>query len=337
MSNRIVGGKVLLIGDLHISDIFTGKHKDYLSNCFSVLGKLSRIIDEKQPSAIVLMGDIVGNRETNIKSREVLSKFCDVLQAWNNVCPVYTVTGNHDLKGFSDLTFLSRLGLIRTSASFDGVLDYYGTEEQELPEARFHIVDFGDERRELDICHGTSNIVLGHNNFTIQGVTNWYQEHDGLEVAMMSNFADVDMVISGHIHAPSPDIAQVRTTSGNTCQLLYLGCPTRPSKDANIYTSCWVGEVEYFAELGYTDVNTIALELDAIEDVFYEDDELITEKTEYELQEELRKENLKGVLEDLTKYRLGAGDPIQQIENIASGSEQAKATAIKYLHLAIEQ
>ncbi len=336
MSEKVVGGKILIIGDLHISDIFTGKHKDYLGNCFSVLSKLSAIIEEKQPSAIILLGDIVGNRETNIKSREVLSKFCDILQKWNNICPVYTVTGNHDLKGFSDLTFLARLGLVRTSQNCGGIIDYYGNAEQELPEVRFHLVDYGDEHREFDLCHGTSNIVLGHNNYTIQGVTNWYQQHDGLEVAMMDNFANIDMVISGHIHAPSPDIAQVRTVSGEICQLLYLGCPTRPVKEPSNYDTCWVGEIEYFDSLGHTDVNTIPLELGSSADLYYDDGELINEKSETEIQEELRRENLKGVLEDLTKYRLGAGDPIQQIQNIVGANDASKKVAIKYLNLALD-
>ena len=49
---------------------------------------------------------------------------------------------------------------------------------------------------DFDLCQGnTSNIVLGHNNYTIAGVTNWYSEHDGIELGMMRNYSGVDMVI----------------------------------------------------------------------------------------------------------------------------------------------
>ena len=36
--------KVLIIGDLHISDRFSGKHKDYLQNCFDCLDMIEKSI-----------------------------------------------------------------------------------------------------------------------------------------------------------------------------------------------------------------------------------------------------------------------------------------------------
>ena len=330
----VVGGNILFIGDLHISDVFQGKHKNYLSNCFKILGRLSKEINESQPSAIVLLGDLVGWSETNIKDRQVLSMFCKELIEWNNICPVYAVRGNHDIKGYPDFMFLTELNLLITSEKCGGYFDYYGYEGQEVPEARFHIVDYNDEDKILDYYEGTSNIVLGHNNYTIDGVTNWYNEHDGKEINMIRNFSNVDMIISGHIHTPSPEIVSTQLSSGKNCMLFYPGCPTRPIKEKNTYTSCWLVYIGYNERKKDTDINTIEFKLDAVEDVFYTDEEFITDKTEEEVNEEIRREALKEILDDAIKYRITTGDPIEQIDNIPNASDEAKSVAKDYLQLA---
>lgn len=339
MYNKIVGGKIMIIGDLHFSDVFTGKHKNYLENCFWVLGKISKKIEETKPSAIVLGGDLIGWTETNVKDRQVLSMFCKVLQSWNDVCPVYSVKGNHDIKGYPDFLFLSELGLIITSAECGGYFDYYGTEDQENPEVRFHFVDYGDEDKALNILHaeGSSNIVLGHNNYTIQGITTWYSDHDGKELGMMQNFGDVDMVISGHIHNPSPEIFSTQMPSGKDCMLFYTGCPTRPIKEKNLYESCWYVFVEYNNTTKSTDINTDEFKLLPAKEVFYDDEDFVDDKSEEELQEGIRKEKLTEVLGDLLKYRISDGDPIKQIQNIPHASPEAKTIATQYLTIAINQ
>ena len=112
-------GEILIVGDLHFSDVFTGKHKNYLKNCCGVLGDISAKVKEVQPSALVLLGDIIGWNETNIKNREVLSVFCKELKSWNEICPVIVVKGNHDIKGYPDFLFLEDIGLIKTSTELN--------------------------------------------------------------------------------------------------------------------------------------------------------------------------------------------------------------------------
>ena len=337
MSNtnyKIVGGEILIIGDLHISDVFQGKHKDYLTNCFSVLGRLSKIINDKKPSAVVLLGDIIGWTETNIKDRQVLSMFCKELVEWNAICPVFAVRGNHDIKGYPDFLFLEELNLLITGTKCDGYFDYYGYEGQEKAEVRFHIVDYKDEDRVLNYAEeGVSNIVLGHNNYTINGVTTWYAEHDGIEINMLQNFSNVDMIISGHIHTPSPEIVSTQLSSGKTCMLLYPGCPTRPIKESNLYDSCILVWVRYNTKRGITDIDTEQFELEPYANIFYEDDTIINEKSEEEIQEEIRKDALKEILEDVLKYRITGGDPIEQVNNVPNASEEAKEMARNYLQL----
>ena len=332
----IVGGKIMFIGDLHISDVFTGKHKDYLTNCFGILGRLTKEINLKKPSLIVLLGDIIGWTETNIKDRQVLSMFCKLLKEWREIAPIYAVRGNHDTKGYPDFLFLNELGLITTSDQIGDHFDYYGYEGQEMPEIRFHIVDYNDENKVLDylVNDNTSNIVLGHNNYTIDGVTNWYQSHDGKEINMLKNFSNVDMIISGHIHTPSPEIYSTQLSSGKMCMLLYPGCPTRPIKERNLYTNCWLVYISYNATNKRTDIDTEKFELPPLSEIFFEDDAILNDKTEEEVQNEIRKDALAEIIADTMKYRITAGDPMEQVDNIPNASDEAKSLAKDYLQLA---
>ena len=333
MYNRVVGNSIMFVGDLHFSDVFQGKHKAYLENCFWCLGQITKKLEEKKPSALVLTGDIIGWTETNIRDRQVFAMFCKILRDWNRVCPVYCVRGNHDMKGYPDFQFLSEFGLLITSAMCDGYFDYYANEEQEIPEVRFHLVDYKTEDRVLNLnTDGASNIVVAHNNFTINGITTWYSEHDGIELGMMQNFSGVDMVIAGHIHNPSPEIYSTQMPNGDSCMLFYLGCPTRPIKDNNMYESCWYLFVEFNGS--QTDINTEEFKLKPSSEIFYDSDSFVDEKTEEEINEELRKEALKDVLGDLLKYRMSSGDPIQQVMRIPNATDEAKKVAADYLQLA---
>ena len=335
MYSSVVGGEILIIGDLHFSDVFTGKHKAYLENCCWVLGQISNKVDSMKPSAIVLLGDLIGWTETNIRDRQVLAMFLKELKKWNEYCPVYAVKGNHDIKGYPDFLLLSDLGLIITSEMCDGFFDYYGDASQETPEVRFHLVDYKSEDKILNKAEGrTSNIVLGHNNYTINGLTTWYNEHDGIELGMLANFTGIDMVISGHIHNPSPEIIASQMQDGKDCMLFYPGCPTRPIKDRNMYESCWFVRIGYNKDTEETDINTDEFKLLPSSEIFYSDNEFVEEKTDDEISEELRKEALAEVLGDLLKYRMSQGNPLDQIDKIPNGSPEAKQMAKDYLQTA---
>lgn len=338
MYDKVVGKSVMVVGDLHFSDVYTGKHKGYLENCFWCLSRITEKVQEQKPAALVLLGDLIGWVETNIKDRQVFSMFCKVLRDWNQICPVYAVRGNHDMKGYPDFQFLADFGLIITSSACGGHFDYYATSEQKIPEVRFHIVDYKTEDKALDFAtNGASNIILAHNNFTISGVTNWYNEHDGLELGMQQTFSGADMVISGHIHNPSPEIYATQMPNGESCMLFYPGCPCRPIKDNNMYDSCWYVLVEYDSADGQTNIKTEPFQLRPASEVFYAPEEFITEKTSEEVMDEVRRENLKDVLGDLLTYRMNTGSPIEQVQRIPNASDAAKKIAIDYLQLAFNR
>ena len=334
MYNKVVGKKILVFGDLHLSDVYSGKHKNYLSNCFDVLKNITKTITESNPSAVVLLGDLIGWTETNIRNREVLSTICKEFQKWNTICPVYAVRGNHDIKGYPDFNFLADMGLIITSSVCNGYFDYYADETQTTPEIRCHIVDYGCEDTALNILEGTSNIVFGHNNYTINGATTWYSAGDGIELGMLRNFEGVDYVISGHIHNPSPEVVYTSMPNGAKCGLIYAGCPTRPVKDKENYNNVWVIRLEYNDTDKSTDIEMDDFPLKDAKELFYTDEELLTNKSEDEIQEELRKEHLSETLESIMSYRIVMGDYTQQVDNIPNASEKAKELAKKYILLA---
>lgn len=145
------------------------------------------------------------------------------------------------------------------------------------------------------------------------------------------------MILSGHIHSPSPEFVSTTTPDGNVCSLFYLGCPTRPIKEKNMYESCWFAFLEYTDESKSSDISVERFELEPSEKIFHKDEDFIDERDEEEVAEEIRKEALKEVLEDLLKYRINQGDPAKQIMNIPNASKEAKEMAVQYINSALSE
>lgn len=331
MNPKVHGGEVLIFGDLHFSDVFTGKHKDYIVNCCKVLNQIGDMIEERNPSTVVFLGDIVGWTDTNIRSREVFSMFCNFFRKIHTGRRVFVVRGNHDMKGYPDFQFLVDLGLVETCSYFDY---YKDANEGVTPEIRFHIVNYGEEDFTREYLADSSNVALAHNNFTIEGQTTWYNEHDGIELGRLSSFSDMDMVVSGHIHNPSPELVGVDMPSGKPCYLFYTGCPTRPIKLPENYDMCWAVSFKYDKDSDSTDYDMIPMELIPSSEIFYSDDEFIDERSEEELQDEVRKEALAEVLSDIMKYRMVGGNTLNQIDSIPNATDEAKEMAKSYLQVA---
>lgn len=342
MYQSVSGSGVLIVGDLHFSDVYTGKHKNYLKNCFDALAKIRNRVLETKPAAVVFLGDVVGVNEGNVRSREVLNQLCSFFREIGEVSKVFCVRGNHDFNGsFPEFQFLSGLKLFETSASSDGYFDFFGTgksrDNGDAPEVRFHLMDYGSENMKFDLAPEPAvNIVLGHNNFTIQGLTNWYQAHGGIELGTMENMQGIYMMISGHIHNPSPQIISTNMLVGGSCLLFYPGCPTRPSLEKNMYESTWFVEFKYDEDTGNTNYDAIEFPLSPISETFYSNEDFVEEKSEEELAEMERTTALKDVLDDILKCRIAQGDLVGQVKMIPNASEEAKAMAAQYLQIAID-
>lgn len=341
MYTKVSDGKVLIFGDLHFSDIHTGRHTNYLANCMKILAQIENMVNEIKPKAVVFLGDIVGVSETNIRSRIILSKFCQVIQKIKSKCEVFAVRGNHDTGNYPDYQFLSDLGFFKTGEMCKtddnklGYFDYYGREDDEFPEVRFHLMDYGLENAELELSENeqTSDVVLAHNNFTIQGVTTWYRDKSGIELSGLTNLKGVHMVISGHIHNPSPQNFMTDMKCGGSCELFYPGCPTRPSSDQD-YENCWVVEFEF--NNGSTSWNALSWELPPVEETFITQENFVEDIDVIEKAKEIeRKRALKDILDDIITCRMGSSDLVAQISAIPQATDEAKEMAVAYLTNAI--
>ena len=227
-------GKLIVIGDTHFSKKYKGSHKNYTENSIRVANKIVEIVSDIHASdgkvSLVILGDIFGVSERNINDEPFLSALGRTFDQLNGLCDgrVYCVRGNHDMGEFTTFDFAVRQGWFKNPMT----LDY--SSDKGL-EARFHILNYGHERRELDLGgSGVSNVAFGHNNFVIPSVTVWYENEaskwrgDHVDLASMDNLQGVKTLVSGHIHTPniSKDLTEL-LPNGDTIRLYYLGSPSR--------------------------------------------------------------------------------------------------------------
>ena len=319
-------GGVLVFGDLHLSDVHRGRHKNYLSVCFEMMSSIQAMVEDVQPSHIIFLGDVIGVREKNVHSREVLLAIYTFFKSIHNLVDgrVYVVSGNHDYGQFPDFQFLLGLGCFSLVDHFD--VDGY---------LRCHLVSYGREDRSLDLISEDNDgmdIVFAHNNFVIPDVTTWYPPHEGILLSSQSNWSGVDMVVSGHIHNPSPEVVSCTLDTGEDIELFYAGCGTRPTWDSNLWESVWA--VRLFKGVdGDFEWDALAMPLPPISEVF-ETKTYIEDLDEEGLSESLRREELSVVLDEIMKYSILSGDPISQLRSLPNTKPSVVDLAVDYVEKA---
>jgi hypothetical protein len=73
------------------------------------------------------------------------------------------------------------------------------------------------------------------------------------------------------------------------------------------------------------------MDLTPVKDLFIDADKVISEETEDEMAEKIRKEHLSETLQEIISYEIVAGDYEKQIDAIPSASENAKEVAKSYI------
>lgn len=329
-SYTIKGGKVLCFGDLHFSATYMGKHKAYLLECYTTMELIIKKVKEEKPKAIIFMGDIIGVNERNIRDRQFLTRVIMFFGSLYSLTKgnVFVVKGNHDIGDFSDFDMLVGLGYIKNPS----YIDYMGDNGLE---ARFHLVNYGDENKPLQIeKEGASNIVFGHADYYIEGVTTWYRSKDSIELKSLKNFCGVDLVFSGHIHTPSEEILYTRLPDGEEVGLFYVGSPSRV---AERYDDCWYVSFEYSKEEASTKFDAQLLGLQPASEVFYEEQDFeYTEEEEAEKElAESKQKILDDIVQEVINSRLATGDLFKQLD-LLPADEPTKELAKKYLRQAME-
>ena len=328
---KIYGGKLCIFGDMHLSSTYTGTHKDYMSECYYTMSKIIDIVKGSTPSAVFFLGDVIGVNERNLKDRKFLMDVILFFHKLNTYTGgnVFSVKGNHDKGAFSDFDLFVGLGLIKNP----DYVDYYNTAEiaKDLNlEVRFHFVNYGEEGRKLMIPEEKdySNVVLGHNDYLIDGVTNWYQHKGGVHISRLNNFIGVDMIISGHIHNPSSEVYStfIGGNEDNEIALFYPGSPARTSER---YNDCWYVTFYYDGESTQYDVELLGLK--PADEVFYEKVELLDENDS-----DVDSMSLTNIVKEIIEGRITSGDLFSQVRSVPGASDEVKDIACKYLQKAID-
>lgn len=330
---KVCGGKILLFGDLHLSSSYEGQHISYISDCYANMERIRNICDSDKPSAVVFLGDLIGVNERSIRDRQFFMRVLQFFEYLNSLCDgnVFSVKGNHDAGDFTDFDFLLGMGLIKNPK----YIDYY-TPDGKYHEVRFHIVNYGHERDVLslvDMNEGVSNVVLGHADYYIDGVTNWYSARNGVELCMLDNFCGVELVVSGHIHIPSEQILYTALKDGSSVGLFYTGSPSRT---AERFDDCWYVCFECTpGDNGtwYTDCNPSLMGIQNAEEVFYPKEDFELEEEEAS-EAEIQSEKLTNLVKEIIESRIMSGDIVNQIMINPAADDKTKKLAVEYYQMA---
>lgn len=313
---------MLVVGDLHFSDKVTGRHVNYFQNCLNVIEMITNAIVEKQITDLYILGDIVGTTEKNMRSRDALHTLMKTFLTWNNLTKgnVYTLRGNHDIGArTTDFDILVSLGFLK-------VVDQLDVENS----VRIHGLNYGEEKRVLDIAPDRWNVALAHCNFQVEGQTTWFRAGEGLELSEMENLYGVDLVIAGHIHNPSQRMCKT-SIKDKAISLYYPGCPTRPSRDPNIWDTCFGIVIK--ADEDSVELDQIIFNLTPATELFASTFDDIQEVDEEDLYSNLINiEELSSILEELQQYNIGANkDYRSQIKRVAGLDKEAADMALEYI------
>lgn len=248
--------KVMVFGDWHVTDKVSKRHVDYKSNCIKRLQECYQMVLDHKPKIVIFVGDLVGieAHDKNVMTLEFQAFLTIILNKIKEAVngELYLIWGNHDEgASMTDAQFFVLTGLFKRAEYID------------LGVSRIHLVDYGDEKKKLPIKEEGYNVVVAHNEFFIGRETRWFfNSSKGMELADMTQWKGVDLVLSGHIHLPSPKL--LTTSIGDhKVSLFYLGCQTQPNT-SDTYTSVF----PVILEITEHDVNLDIIEWVLGNDVF---------------------------------------------------------------------
>lgn len=312
--------KVMVIGDTHFSDTFKGTHRDYKQSSLRLMTHIIEKVKMESPEILIFAGDFLGVKEKNIKSRAFFLEIIKFLQELNNLTDnnVYTLLGNHDIGSYAvtDVQLLIELGLFKHPK----YIPVNSLEDESKEILRLHLVDYGLENEPLDLLKEESNVVIGHNNFAFN-YESLYGGQEGIVLANHTNWEGVELILSGHIHVPSPEV-QVGRIGDTISNLLVLGAPCRTAERIEdvfyVIFEIKGDKVSYEAKL---------FDLWSVEEEFLPK----IEKTEEEVEKTIRDKNLRGIIQELNESRLMKGSLSEQIRLFPMVSGEVKERAIEIL------
>lgn len=320
---------VIILGDLHLFDGKVSTHVNYEKESLDVFEGIvdgcaeikKQYCKEGEPFYILMTGDLSGALSAKrFQSLAFRAEICKLLLRANEVTNnnVYSIMGNHDYSAtdMTELMFFVELGLIK-------LLDVLDIEEDK---ARMIGVNYGDLDKEFDIREGVLNVALIHDNVAFKDINMGFYKGNYEYVEDKKCLSKVDVIFAGHIHTPTNFFTK-EIYEGKPINLMYLGCPLRPSYEKNIWETVNIGVVQNGTFTSYS------LELSPSNTVFnltaIDDDELINELNINNANVE---EDMKTIINSLLNYENNRffESITEQIKLYPNYSEEAKKKALKY-------
>ena len=317
--------KIGFIGDLHLSDRVTGRHKDYYANCMEVLNKITEAIEAEKLTHLFLSGDIFGTHEHTLKTMEARSAIFEKIAKWNTILngELYSIRGNHDSAAkTTDFDLLVATHLLKTTPETGyGYVDIGGY--------RVHMIDYGNDNAKVELDTEKCNLALMHSYLRIPGKVDLMNIKQAVNLDALVNLKGIDLVIGGHYHTPSSGYMTTQI-EGTDISLMYIGCPTRPSA-ADTWTETYMLVATSVDDgLGkYTlSEQTAKFKLCPIESLL----KPVKEKSE-DVQESMsRTEMVASVLNELESYNImGTGAYRNRLESMRATNPEAVDLCLKYI------
>lgn len=332
IDNAEITGKLIIIGDLHTSPKYTGTHKDYANSSIRVLDLVEEILQSEKTGgkkvSLALLGDTFGVNERNFNNEFFLTEVGRRYGRFNDLCEgrVFSVRGNHDMGEYTTFDF----AVDNRWLSNPKYVDMLNDNNEKV--VRFHLVNYGREDEPLDILETGSNVILGHNDYSVPGITPTYGgktsetvRGDKVLVSKHDNFLGVQQIISGHIHTPLvKQGVEAEMSDGSMIEVYYPGSPSRVAEH---YDTCYRFVYETSGDAINWHITPINL--------WPDDEEFIENKTTEEVKERVKdldrqQANLEEILATVTESRLTEQfDNRAQLGIIPGFSDEARDEARK--------
>lgn len=322
--------KIVVLPDLHLDDVYEGKHINYLQDCVNTMTMIGNYVIKEKPDMVILVGDIIGVRpgRSRLRTREFLAQVINFLKT---LAPeVIALKANHDLSVDSDFDFLENTRTFKTTNQVGDVIDITPTDAPE-DLLRLHLRDYGLEKAPLNVegAEGGTNIVIAHNDFYIEGQEYRRHSDDAIDLMHQTQWRDADMILSGHIHTPSETLETfipVGSETDDEHYFLNLGCPTRPSH-SELYNQSWIVTLE-FAGDGVWQPRTDILDLQDYHEIFTDETSVISDLTEQmDAYVEKPDLDLQKTINTLMSHDMQSKDIKDQIDGVVTASKEARDKA----------
>lgn len=313
-------GKCLIYGDSHLSSSNYGGHIDYASESLENFRRINVVAKEEDCGVVIGAGDLAQHRFNKLEYKLAIE---DELDERNEITDhnYFEVKGNHDsmTSGMSEWEFYHKKGYLRNEPYVD------------VGCARIHMVNYGEEDRELDIAEDKFNIVVGHNYFKYKS-TVFPNYGKAIELDYKESWAKVDLIVAGHIH----DILECTGKIGDKeIPVIYLGCPNQLS-----YKKDGMDEVGMFIILDCTgtepQIVKYEFDLRPISERFVgkldENDAYILDENGYAISSDFEVKDgprldVSDVIEEIANSDITLGDPEKIIDVLSGFSSEARELA----------